>query len=37
MFLVHELNQARDFGGLNKCSPLLVRSYNVNPISASNV
>jgi len=35
VFLVHELNQARDFGCLNQCSPLLIRSYYVNPISAS--
>lgn len=35
VFLVHELNQARDFGCLNQRCPLLVWSYYVNPISAS--
>ncbi len=37
VFLVHELNQPGDFGGLNQRSPLLIRSNYVNSISASNV
>jgi len=35
MFLVHKINQARNFGCLNQRCPLLIRSYYVNPISAS--